>query len=445
MIKQVLDNKLLFIGLHIVLGFILTFLPIGKIFTMLFFVVGTLIIYMSRNENEEALYMASYLVGIEVFLRMTESTILYETGKYGVVFFIFLGFIFGRPKQKPNVSYVFYILLLLIGIIFTQVPEGESIRKNVAFNLSGPIMLGIVSLYMYKRPITIAQLKEILFLSLLPMFSMISFIYFRTPDLSELVFGAVSNYYTSGGFGPNQVATIIGFGAFILAVFLFIRESMSLYIFLDATFLIYFIYRGLLTFSRGGMVTAGAAFIAFAVFFLLYQKVTLVKISKYVFIILFLLTGIWLYTSNITGGMIDNRYTGRNSIGLKKKDVTAGRGKIFNAQLESFYEAPIFGIGVGNGKYKRIESGAQVTAASHNEVSRLIEEHGSIGIIALLILVITPLENFYFSNNYQRGFIIAFYIFWFLTISHSAMRVAFPGFVYALSLMTITDGDEEYE
>jgi O-antigen ligase len=150
-----------------------------------------------------------------------------------------------------------------------------------------------------------------------------------------------------------------------------------------------------------------------------------------------LFLGVWLYTSNITGGMIANRYAGENASGVMKKDVSAGRGEIINTQLEGFYESPIFGIGVGNGKFKRQESGDKITAASHNEVGRLIEEHGSLGIMALLILLIAPLHNMYFSNNYQRAFLVSFYIFWFLTINHSAMRIAFPAFVYGLSLIRI--------
>ncbi len=397
---------------------------------------------MSKNRNEEALYLISYLVGVEVFMRMSGGTLLYETGKYGLILFALLGLLLGQVKQKATVSFLIYMLLLLIGIMFTQTPQGESIRKAVVFNLSGPITLGIFALYCYKRTITITQLKELLFMCLLPMFAMIGYIYFRTPSLEELVFNTSSNFDTSGGFGPNQVATIIGFGVFILGVFLFIRVSLSFYIFLDAIFLAYFTYRGLLTFSRGGMITAAVGFLFFAVFMFLFQKVTFAKISKYIFIVLFLFLGIWLYTSNITGGMIDNRYAGKNASGIKKKDATAGRGKLFEAQIESFYESPIFGIGVGNGKYKRLESGEKITAASHNEASRLIEEHGLLGIISLLILLIVPLPGIYFGNNYQRAFLISFFIFWFLTINHSAMRIAFPAFVYGLSLIRITPDEE---
>ena len=442
MINKILGNKFLFIGIHLFLGFLVTFLPIAKIYTILIFIVGALIIYTTRNKNEEALYLAGYLVGAEVFIRMTGGTLLYETGKYGLMIFILMGLFMGPSKHKQTVSFIVYIMLLLIGIAFTQVPLGESIRKAIAFNLSGPVTLGIFAVYCYKRPIKISQLNELLFMCLLPTFAMISYIYFRTPNLEEMVFGTLSNFDMSGGFGPNQVATMIGFGAFILAAFLFVRVNLSVYIFLDAIFLAYFIYRGLLTFSRGGMITATIAFIFFAIFMFSFQKVTLVKISKYVFVTLILFLGVWLYTSNVTGGMIDNRYAGENSKGVKKKDITAGRVDIIESQLDNFYESPIFGIGVGNGKYNRLESGKHITAASHNEASRLIEEHGLFGIVALLILLITPLENMYFSNNYQRAFLIAFYVFWFLTINHSAMRIAFPAFVYGLSLIRIIPDDD---
>ena len=437
MIDKILGNKFLFIVIHLVLGFTVTFLPIAKLYALLIFILGVFIIYTTRNKNEEALYLASYLAGAEVFIRMSGGTLLYEAGKYGIILFALLGLALGPVKQKRTVSYILYILLLLIGIMFSESPSGESIRKAIVFNLSGPIALGIFAIYCYKRVITITQLKELLFLCLLPIFSIISYIYFRTPNLEEIVFGTVSNFDTSGGFGPNQVSTMIGFGAFILSVFLFIRVNLSVYIFLDGFFLTYFIYRGLLTFSRGGMLTAAIAFVFFAILMFSFNKVTLVKISKYVFISSVLFLGIWLYTSNITGGMIDNRYAGKNSIGVQKKDISAGRGEVIDSQLEGFYESPIFGIGVGNGKFKRQESGKRITAASHNEIGRLIEEHGSLGIMALLILLIIPLHNMYFSNNYQRAFLSAFYLFWFLTINHSAMRIAFPAFVYGLSLIKI--------
>ena len=437
MIEKIVHNKLLFICIHLVIGFIATILPIGKIYTLLIIVTGIIIILITRNKNEEALYLLSYLVGAEIFIRAINGAILYETGKYGLILFSLLGIFLGPIKGKISISLLIYILLLSIGIMFTQVPPGESIRKAIAFNLSGPISLAIFALYCNFRHITIKELNQLLFFLLLPIFSMISLVYFKTPSLEDLVFTTSSNFNTSGGFGPNQVSTMIGVGTFIIAIFIILRVQLSKYLFLDIIFLAYFTYRGLLTFSRGGMLTAGVAFTAFIGCIVLHKRLTFKKLFLYTSVSFALFIGVWLYTTNITGGLILNRYAGKNAKGVQKKDASAGRGAIFEGQLESFYESPFFGIGVGNGKYKRIESNLKVTAAAHNEISRLLEEQGLLGFIALLILLIKPLVNIYFGTMYQRSFLISFYLFWFLTINHSAMRLAFPAFVYGLSLIKI--------
>jgi O-antigen ligase len=442
LLEKISHNKLLLIILHLVLGFIATILPIGKIYMLLIIITGIIIISITRNKNEEALYFLSYLVGAEIFIRMTDGAILYEIGKYGLILFSLLGIFLGPIKGKISISLLIYILLLSIGIIFTQVPLGESIRKAIAFNLSGPISLAVFALYCNLRNISIKQLKQLLFFLLSPIFSMIIFLYLKTPSLEDLVFTTSSNFATSGGFGPNQVSTMIGVGTFIIAIFIILRVQLSKYLFLDIIFLAYFTYRGLLTFSRGGMLTAGAALVAFIVCIVLHKRLTFKKLFLYTSVSFALFIGVWLYTTNITGGLISNRYAGTNAKGVQKKDVSAGRGAIFEAQLESFYESPFFGIGVGNGKYKRMETNVGITAAAHNEVSRLLEEQGILGFLALLILLFKPLVNIYFGTMYQRSFLISFYIFWFLTINHSAMRLAFPGFIYGLSLIKITTDDE---
>ena len=437
MLKNISNNKLLAILAHIFIGYLATFSFFPKLFGISILIIGFSVVILSKNKHEEALLISGYFVGVEVFLRMIKGFISYETGKYAVAFFLILGMMVGTVKQKKNVSYFLYLLLLLLGVIFTEVPVGESIRKAIAFNLVGPIMLGISALYMYKRPISYIELVNLIFFILLPIFSMVTYMYFRTPDLREIVFGTGSNYLTSGDFGPNQVSTILGFGMFALGVFLFLKTKITGFLILDGIFLIYFSYRGLLTFSRGGVLTAGVAFVLFSLFFIIYKKGSLKSIIKYILISTFFVVGTWLYTSDLTGGMIDNRYSSKDRTG-KDKELTTGRLDLFSSQIESFKEAPLFGIGVGNGKFKREMEGESV-ATSHNEISRLIEEHGSIGVVILIILVFIPLAHFFQSNNFQKAFIAAFFLFWFLTINHSAMRIAFPGFIYALSLMKITD------
>jgi hypothetical protein len=77
-----------------------------------------------------------------------------------------------------------------------------------------------------------------------------------------------------------------------------------------------------------------------------------------------------------------------------------------------------------------------VEAASHNEMSRIIAEHGLLGVFAFLILLITPL--IFRLKNKTNLFFYSFYIFWLLTINHSAMRIAAPAFIYGLCLLNIT-------
>ena len=437
MFKNFKYPPLFYIVLQLALGYAGLYNIITKILFFVILLYAMYDIYKYKNQNEEAFLWACYFVGAEVFFRMTKSTISYEFTKYTVMLLLVFGMLVQNSKQNFSVSYFFYLMLLLLGIVFTDVPDGESMRKAIVFNLSGPVVLFISAFYFYKRNISRNKLLEGLFYMLLPMFSMIIYLYLRTPDLREIVFNSAANSTTSGGFGPNQVSTIIGLGMFILMLFLFLNKRISNILALDVIFLIYFTYRGLLTFSRGGIMAGVLVFFVFVFFMFLYKREMIKIIIKYFSIALIALMAIWLYTSNITGGMLDNRYGGKNSIGGEKEDLSSGRIDIILNQFESFYESPWFGIGVGNGKYKRIDSEENLTAASHNEITRLIEEHGAMGIIILFILLMVPLENILNSNNYQRAFLISFYALWFLTIGHSAMRIAFPGFIYGLSLIRI--------
>ncbi|WP_431243016.1 hypothetical protein ACQ9BO_25775 [Flavobacterium sp. P21] len=85
------------------------------------------------------------------------------------------------------------------------------------------------------------------------------------------------------------------------------------------------------------------------------------------------------------------------------------------------------------GKEIRKETGTEI--ASHNEITRMLAEHGLFGVFGLLILFATPL--ILFINNRQHLYCLPFYLFWLLTINHAAMRIAAPAFIYALSLLSV--------
>jgi len=422
---------------HLILGVLLLSGVFAKFYALLIIIVGFLSIIKNKNSHEQAAMWCAYLAGSDVLFRMSGGLALHEMHKYAIALYLVTALIVEKKRTHVSPIFIFYILLLLIGIAFSDIPYPESIRKAIAFNLSGPISLGICALYFYKRQFTVTKLLDILFCLALPIISMTSLLYFKTPDIREIVFGGGANFAASGGFGPNQVSTILGVGAFVFVAHLLFKKRYTAFLIVDIFLLIYIFYRNLLTFSRGGLITGVAAILFFGVLFVYSKKNRVTSFIKYFGIVSFFGIAVWLYTTDVTGGMLENRYTNKNASGIVKKDVTSGRTLIFNSEIDGLYENPIFGMGVGSGKFKRLEDTGRIIA-SHNEVSRLLGEHGLIGIGILLLLFFAPLFNAWNQPPYAKAFLGAFFIFWFLTINHSAMRVSFPGFIYGLSLITIT-------
>lgn len=428
------------VGIHIVIGLLVFLMPFfSKVFFVMaigYFMVRTLRAPL-KSKAPEILIACAYLVGAEVFLRMNGGTVFYEAIKYLVILFVGIGLISNGFANQALV-YVLYMFLLIPGIFVAvnQMDFDTDIRKAIAFNLSGPICLGIVAVYCYKRTVTFQQLKQILLALMLPLVSMLMYLFLYTPNLQEVITSTGSNFEASGGFGPNQVATVLGIGVFVMAARYFMSKETVFLKGLDLLLLGLFGFRALVTFSRGGVVTA----IIMILFFLgvYYFKVNLkkkfqIKASLIVFLGIIILT--WLVSTIQTSGFIEKRYANQDAAGREKEDITTGRTDLIAFELSEFVNNPFLGIGVGKIKEQRLnETGVQ--AASHNEMSRMVAEHGLLGIFAFLILFVTPLA--FRLGNTSNVFFYSFYLFWFLTINHSAMRIAAPAFLYGLCLLNIT-------
>ncbi len=398
-------------------------------------------IFLNRNKNDEVLLAAAYMTGFEIFSRMTGGAFSYEFAKYAVIGFLTLG-MFYRGFHRKSWPYLFFLLLLVPGILFSAINLNyeTNIANAIGFNLSGPVCLGISALYCYNRGITSQRLQEILLFVLLPIISMTFYLYVYTPNIRDVLTGTQSNFAASGGFGPNQVSTILGLGMFILFSRLITIKNRVING-IDVILLILVSYRGIITFSRGGVITAGLCSLIFlGIYFLnsrTKQKAALVPKIVGIFVIV---TLTWIYTSLSTSGLIDKRYANQDASGTEKADLTTGRVELLDSELEAFYENPITGIGIGKMKERRLENTSR-DSASHNEVSRILSEHGVFGLVALLLLIITPMINW--TKNRSNLFLFPFLFFWFLTINHSSMRIAAPAFIYGLSLISIVDAKKK--
>ena len=391
----------------------------------------------NQNRNNEALMAAAYIAGAEVFWRMTDALVFYETGKYGVILFLLIGMFFKGTSARTTPFWT-YLFILIPGILVASMSisyEAE-FRKLVAFNLSGPVCLGVTALYCYYKKIKSSDFQRMLLMILLPLLAQMIYLFMNTPTLHEGIISLSGNYAATGGYGPNQISTVFGLGAFLLVTRLFTIKSKLVNL-IDLGLLGLMGYRALITFSRGGVLTAIICIVLFVVIFYSKQdnqgqiriRFKLILIS-----IAFVVT--WIFSSLKTFGLLDNRYANQNAAGELKEDITTGRVELVVTELEGFYHNPVLGIGVGVGKEFR-ERTLGIDIATHNELSRLLSEHGLLGVVAILILISVPIIFWTkFKNNY---YFLAFLAFWFLTINHSAMRIALPAFVYGLALLYIVD------
>jgi hypothetical protein len=422
---------------HAVLGLVIYLFPfVAKIYGYAIFIGGIYYVIKTQNKQNEALIAAAYVVGSEVFLRMTGGNPLYEISKYGVMVFIFMGMYYSGFSKSATPYWLFLLLLVPSVVLTTFVLNFETNLKNsIAFNISGPVCLGVASIYAYRRRIPLHQMNSIILSLGLPIVSCMVYLTFYTPNIRDIITSTQSNAETSGGFGPNQVATVLGLGMFIFFSRIILESRSKLMLVLNLLIAINMSYRGMVTFSRGGMITGFLMILLLLLF--LYSKSNYIGRVKLNYIVVFIavaMVATWAYTSFQTGGLIDKRYANQDASGRAKESQFTGREEVAKGEIDIFLKNPIFGVGVGKGvEVRRAETGDGTL--SHDEITRMLAEHGSLGIVGLLILFFTPLV-LYLENKFNM-FLLCFLAFWFLTINHAAMRTAAPAFVYSLSLLNV--------
>ncbi len=174
---------LFLIVLHLFIGVLLynnTFTPkiygYGIIFGGIFYIIN------SKNRNNEMLFATAYMVGSEIVLRMTDGNPVYEFSKYGVMIFILVGAYF-NGISKNAIAYWVFLLLLIPSVIVTSMELSYtlSLRKELSFNISGPVCLAVCSIYTYNRKISSEQINNILLCIGLPIITCVSYLFLYTP------------------------------------------------------------------------------------------------------------------------------------------------------------------------------------------------------------------------------------------------------------------------
>jgi hypothetical protein len=404
---------------------------------------------LNRNKDNIMTYTLGYLLGIEVLSRMSRGyatgMVPDEIGKYFPLYVLVAAFLV-EGKLRSNALAIAIIVLTLPSLALID-PEITPVRYGIVFNYLGIFNLALMILYFSKKQLDYLQLKTLFKSILLPLISTLVFITIRSPDFKDTNFDLGANFDMAGGFASNQVSTVLGLGFFLLGIIYLFNDRIFKYKFLDMALMGYFVFRGLLTFSRGGVMVPIFALIV--LYFILSRanakqimEMGLRKINlKVIFPVLIGAFVVWTITDSITGGQLTLRYQGETAgtvAGVREKDInhyTSHRVAIATGDLLLFKEHPLFGVGPGMSKSLRNEEFTNM--GSHVEFSRLAAEHGLGGVLVCLLLLFAPLNRFLKMRNPMiKGLFAAFILLSILTSFHAAMRTATTPLFFGLAYAT---------
>jgi len=206
--------------------------------------------------------MAAYLTGAGVLWRMTGATVFDQYAKYGLAALLGLWMLRNhRLWLRPGP--IIYLVLLLPSIVILVAVGGRwgTIQRPISFNLSGPLALAVAVLFFRQATLHREDLLRILASLAMPIFAVLAIAGQATLAASKLIFGG-SNLITSGGYGPNQVSSVLGLGCLcFLILFFLLRPNPAGRLFLLVGALLLGTQCAL-TFSRGGLYSAGGALLA---------------------------------------------------------------------------------------------------------------------------------------------------------------------------------------
>ncbi len=455
MIRYILNSRtnLFWLLFHAALGAVSIITPWVLIVWFYIVLFTSAPVILKLNENHFLIFtsLIAYLVSFELLGRMAKASpfIPWETGKYMLFILLMAGILIRYHRGKIGLV---LLLLLLPSVFFDK--SGQVYFKNVVFNLLGPVNVALAVIYFKNQEVSKEELVSLLRLIALPAISVLSFVIIKTPDFENVEFELGSNFQTSGGFGSNQVSTILGLGTLLAYIFWRNRWNLTGYRWLDFILTIMFALRGLLTFSRGGMI-GGALAILTLIYFETgesefgwkYKKAVFNTIKAIPVILIFFL--VFNYANKVSGGNLALRYQGETPgtlAGYKKKTANvffSNRVNVFLDDMNLWKEHPVFGVGVGASMYMRDNTRR---IASHVELSRLLSEHGLPGAVFFIVLCILGYKIYKQALWSSSGkILIALFILALFTTFHSSMRTYMTPLLTGLSMLTVyenSDGDQ---
>jgi hypothetical protein len=399
--------------------------------------LGTLLLWIwwaAMNRIEAVAYLGAYAAAAEVLWRMCRCALPWEFGKYATSLILVVSLVRSHSTRIPMLPLVYFALQLpSIGLVVSN-PDTHQLRSDLSFYLSGPLSLMVIALFYARIGMSRDDTTRLFLTFLGPIVGIASVALFGIATSSSLRFTGDSNFATSGGFGPNQVSTMLGLGS-LVAVLCAMTAGRNLLL-KGFMFVLSLVLAGqsAFTFSRTGLYCACGSLLAASICAVRDPKVALrlaagLGITASVFYF-----AVFPFLVDYTKGGIAKRFADTG---------TTGRTKFMLADLELWAENPILGVGPGASRQAHVLHNGMVIA-SHSELTRLLAEHGVFGLAALLLLLGMGCRNCVRAPAGLGRSIAVSVTAWSLLYAFSnGMRLVVPSFVFGLSFCTmLLDGDE---
>lgn len=423
-LHKILFNPQNLIIIHLALGILFAIVPQLFIpFYYFLFVISISWIFFNKKSAKHL----DLIVTLFFYLMMYESVsrllaldpfIPWELGKYLTILFV----IFFIIKQKIKTSLL--LILALILLVFMLI-KGVT-WKGFFFNATIFYALLFSQESLKNIKFTKAQLLRLFKTLLLPLYVFLGASFNQIQDFQNRQYELGSNTIIDK-IPSNQVATYMGLAFFLSIIPIFMVKGLNRKwksFAAPGAFLMV----GLLSFSRGGIITAVIGLLV-----ILLGNIISGRLNYLIYLLLFLVISIPVifYINDVTDGNLFLRYKGETQgtlVGSKEKTLdsyTTGRVSIFLGDWETFKNNWLFGAEIGQSRHYRKETEIQ---QSHVELSRVISEHGILGLIAFIVLIrngFSIIQN-NFESKQIKYLMFAIWCIGFITTWHGATRTILP-------------------
>ena len=413
------SEVLRFLLLHAPLLYIFRAVPFtATLHSLLVLLVG--LHYLVRDERPNRLAaLLGYIAGSELLWRAVNGGLIWEYGKYASLLLALLAILKYRLLGRNVFWPALFIVLLVPGIFVAPTFD----RQGISFQLSGPVSLAVISMLFSAVELKKAEMQRLLLAVIGPAVSMAILVIFTAATQDVAFYGGGSNEAITGGIGANQVASLLSLGASAAFFYIFLTDTSSQIRRWMIALSTGLTLASVLTFSRAGLWnTLGA--LAVGAFFMLRDRRQQIRLVS-----IFLVLGLLVYFTL----PILNAYTGGALLVRFNDFDSTGRDVLVQIDYQLFLDNPALGIGVGQSPYYHIPAFGYAKP-THTEYGRLLAEHGSLGVMILILLVVVPMSWAFSSRQpVSKGISIGFAAWALLYMTHAATRMVAPSFAFGLA------------